>query len=225
MAVASLRCVHERQIQTIRGEGMTEQERLKAALIGAVKALWDSEEFALRESLRNESLRADILRRMLSLVMTDDERARLFGLPEGCRIREGAKIICPEKLSCGEHVWIGENAVLDASGGLEIGDHTSIGLGVMVWTHSSHLTNLAMQNHPGSRLIQRKPTRIGSGCFIGGPAVIQAGVEIGDKCLIQPMSVVTKSVPPLSVVAGNPATVVKTLTEEGISRMVKSAMR
>jgi acetyltransferase-like isoleucine patch superfamily enzyme len=199
---------------------MKSQEELKDALINAIKALWDSEAFALGDTPRQEALRPDILRRMLALVMTDDERARLFGLPEGCRVRESAKIISPEKLRCGKHVWIGEGAVLDASGGLEIGDHTSIGLGVMVWTHSSHLSNLAMSNQPGSALIQRKPTRIGSGCFIGGPAVVYAGVEIGDKCLIQPMSVVTTNIPPYSVVAGSPAKVIKVLSEAVIERMI-----
>ena len=88
---------------------------------------------------RNRKLREQILTYHISSVMTDDERAQLLGLPEGCRIRENAKIISPENFKCGKYVWIGEGAILDASGGLEIGDHTSIGLYVLVWTHSSYL--------------------------------------------------------------------------------------
>lgn len=200
-----------------------EQNALKQALLDSVTALWESEAFGLKDTDRTRSLRPEILRRLLSLVMTDDERAALFNLPEGCRIRESAKIIAPDKLVCGKYVWIGEGALLDASGGLEIGDHTSIAAGVMVWTHSSHLSNLAMRNDSGNDLIQRKPTRIGCGCLIAGPSVVYAGVTIGEKCLIQPMSVVTRDVPPYSVVAGAPAKVIRTHTEEDIERMIRDS--
>ena len=153
------------------------------------------------KSERNEQLRLEIIRRIAGEVLTDDERAEFLGLPRGCRIREGAKIIKLENLQIGEHCWIGENAVLDASGGLSIGSHTSIGLSVFVWSHSSHLTTLNLQNLSGSDLIKRSPTSIGSGCFIAGPAVILAGAEIGDKCLIQPFSIVEGEIPERSIVS------------------------
>ena len=69
------------------------------------------------DSNRNNALRKQILTYSMSSVMTDDERAKLLGLPKGCRIRENAKILCPENFRCGEYVWIGEGAILDASGG------------------------------------------------------------------------------------------------------------
>lgn len=52
-------------------------------------------------------------------------------------------------------------------------------------------------------------TRIGRNCFIGGSSLILPGVEIGDNCVIGAGSVVTKSVPPKSLVAGNPARIIK----------------
>jgi len=174
---------------------------------------------------RNKNLRAQILQYQMSAVMTDDERAQLFELPNGCRLRENAKIITPENFECGEYVWIGEGAILDASGGLKIGDHTSIGLNVMVWSHTSHLVNLALNNIIGSPLIERKPTRIGSGCFIAGPSVINAGVTIGDKVIVLPMSVVTKDIPNNNMVAGAPAVFIRKIEESYIKEEVKRVLK
>lgn len=52
-------------------------------------------------------------------------------------------------------------------------------------------------------------TRIGENCFIGGNSLILPGVTIGDSCIVGAGSVVTRSVPPGSVVAGNPARVLR----------------
>ena len=172
------------------------------------------------ESERAQSLRRDILTRHASQLMTDDERAALFGLPAGCRIRENAKIISPENLVCGEHVWIGEGAVLDASGGLTIGEHTSIGLGVMIWSHSSRLANMALANDRPRDFIERSPTQIGKGCFIAGPAVILHGVTIGDFVTVSPMTVVSKDVPDWSVVIGNPCKIIPA-DRDGILRQIE----
>ena len=52
-------------------------------------------------------------------------------------------------------------------------------------------------------------TRIGADCFVGGRALILPGVTVGDGCVIGAGSVVTRDVPPGSVVAGNPAKVLR----------------
>lgn len=157
---------------------------------------------------RNNKLRQEILIRLTGLLLTDDERAKLMKLPEGCRIREGAKILSPENLTIGKRCWIGENAVLDASGGLSIGDDCSIGLSVFIWSHSSHLTNLSRNNISQSDLIRREKTMIGNGVFIAGPSVVLPGSTIGDNVVIRPFSTVTGVVPSGSLVDG------KTVSED-----------
>lgn len=52
-------------------------------------------------------------------------------------------------------------------------------------------------------------TRVGRNCFIGGRATLMPGIEIGDGSVVGVGSVVTKSVPPGTVVAGNPARVIR----------------
>ena len=152
---------------------------------------------------RNNTIRFSILKNLLSRFLTDDERAKYYGFPKGCRLREGTKILSPENLKIGEYCWIGENSMLDASGGLIIGSHTSIGLSVFVWSHSSHITNLEENNIIGSKSIIRSTTKIGSGCFIAGPSVIAPGVTIGDKVFIKPFSTITKDIPERSIVDSN----------------------
>jgi maltose O-acetyltransferase len=52
---------------------------------------------------------------------------------------------------------------------------------------------------------------IGDDVWVGNGAMILKGVTIGDRAVVAARAVVTKDVPPDTVVAGNPARVVKTL--------------
>jgi len=62
--------------------------------------------------------------------------------------------------------------------------------------------------HDFSRRI-RTNTYIGDYCFIGMDTIILPGLHIGNHSIIGAGSVVTKDVPPHSIVAGNPAKVIK----------------
>jgi len=146
-------------------------------------------------------IRSEILRYRSTALMNDRERAEFIGLPEGCRIRENAKILKPENFVCGTHVWIGEGAILDAQGGLEIGDNTQIGLGVYLWSHTTHKQALAGETGRDKRLIDYRPTKIGSNCFIAGPSVVGPGVTVGDGVIISPLSFVSRDVPDGAVVS------------------------
>lgn len=148
-------------------------------------------------------LRNQILLQQMSEALTDKERARLYGLPEGCRIRERAKIFSPEKLECGKYVWIGEGAMLDAQGGLSIGDYTGIGINVMIWSHTSHVQSLISETCKSQKGISYLPTKIGKNCYISGPSVIGPGVTVGDRVLISPFSFVDQDVPSGTVIRGH----------------------
>ena len=53
------------------------------------------------------------------------------------------------------------------------------------------------------------PIRIGSGCWLGGGAIVLPGVAIGEGCVIGAGSVVTRDIPPKMVAAGNPCRVLR----------------
>ncbi len=79
--------------------------------------------------------------------------------------------------------------------GVHVGAHTYIAFEARILTHDM------------TRNIRRH-TRIGQNCFIGGRSLILPGVTIGDSCIVGAGSVVTKSVPSNTIVAGNPARVI-----------------
>ena len=199
---------------------MTDQSGIKGRITELLQQIWRSDAFALRETDRTKRLRPEILKRLLGLVMTDDERAADLGLPEGCRVRESAKIIMPENLDCGQHVWIGENAIVDASGGVGIGEHSTIATGVFVWSHTSALSSIMGNNQPGNPYIRRQSTRIGKHSFIGGPSVIYPGVSVGDRVVVLPMSVVTEDVPDNTMVGGAPANAIRKIDEAWIQEQL-----
>ena len=55
---------------------------------------------------------------------------------------------------------------------------------------------------------------IGDNVWIGGNAVINPGVTIGNNCVIGAGSVVTKNIPDNSIAVGNPARVIREITDE-----------
>ncbi len=65
--------------------------------------------------------------------------------------------------------------------------------------------------HTGKTRIEK--TIIGDNVFLGANAVILAGSNIGDGCIIGAGAIVSKTIPPNSVVAGNPGKVIMTVDE------------
>lgn len=63
-------------------------------------------------------------------------------------------------------------------------------------------------------LCYAKPVTIGDDCWVGANVVICPGVTIGNGCVIGAGSVVTRDVPPDSFAAGNPARVIREITEK-----------
>ncbi len=55
----------------------------------------------------------------------------------------------------------------------------------------------------------RQGIRIGKNCWIGAKVTILDGVSIGDHCVIAAGAVVTKNIPPHSVIGGVPARIIK----------------
>lgn len=159
------------------------------------------------EKIREEQAR--LLKKSFDRVLPLDEmladrwkKCSLLGFGEGTSVYENVYVYGEPKV--GRNVWIGPLVVLDATGGLEIGDGCEISCNVMIFTHTTHLRCVS----EGKTGIIHKPVRIGDHVYVGSGAIILPGVTIGNKCIVGAGSVVTRDLPDFSVAMGVPARVV-----------------
>ncbi|WP_434635983.1 maltose O-acetyltransferase [Klebsiella sp. I138] len=93
---------------------------------------------------------------------------------------------------------------------IHIGDNCMLAPGVHIYT-ATHPLDAAERN---SGKEYGKPVTIGHNVWIGGRAVINPGITVGDNAVIASGAVVVKDVPANAVVGGNPAQIIKMLTAE-----------
>ena len=102
------------------------------------------------------------------------------------------------------------NCVILDVGKVIIGDNCQMAPNVAIYTagHPVHPATRNTMFEYGADVV------IGDNVWIGGNAVICAGVHIGDNVVIGAGSVVTKDIPSWTVAAGNPCKVIREITEE-----------
>lgn len=102
----------------------------------------------------------------------------------------------PERIKLGEGVVIGPKTTIGAKGGVSLGDHVRISEGVMIESAGLDFSGTPPYPHIAAPII------IEHGVWIGARAIILAGVTIGAKSVIGAGAVVTRSIPPGSVIVG-----------------------
>lgn len=111
-------------------------------------------------------------------------------------IGDGCRILYRFQCNAAESVRIGQNVLIASNVFITDSDHLLEPSGVPVTRNNKFIT---------------RPVRIEDNCWLGQNAVILKGVTVGHDSIVGANSVVTNNVPPCSVVAGNPAHVIKTL--------------
>ena len=107
----------------------------------------------------------------------------------------------------GKNVFINFNSVFLDTCLTTIGDRTLVGPNVSFYSGTHPLDPVIRQGTRGPEL--GKEIHVEQDCWIGGNVVILPGVTIGRGSVVGAGSVVTKSVPAFTVVAGNPARVIR----------------
>jgi maltose O-acetyltransferase len=114
--------------------------------------------------------------------------------------------INPGKIRIGANVAINPDVFLVAAAGITVGDYVVLSARCMLIDTGLELDD---PNPASARPHFGKPIIVKDGVWIGAGAIVLAGVTIGENSVIGAGSVVTRDVPPFTVVAGNPARVIK----------------
>ncbi|MBE2893641.1 sugar O-acetyltransferase [Spirabiliibacterium falconis] len=109
----------------------------------------------------------------------------------------------------GKHVFVNFNCTFLDVAHIIIGDNVLFGPNVQLYTatHPLEVQSRVIDGVEGGKAIH-----IGNNVWFGGGTIVCPGVRIGDNAVIGAGSVVTKDIPANTVVAGNPARVIKMLT-------------
>jgi len=128
----------------------------------------------------------------------------LFGakIGKGFVIRPRVNIHMPWKLIVGDHCWIGEDCEFLNFETIRLEDHVAIAHRVYLAAGGHDYTDHTMPYKNG-------PITIQYGTWVASCVFIGPNVVIGEHSVVGAGSVVVRSVPPWSIVHGNPATVVR----------------
>jgi acetyltransferase-like isoleucine patch superfamily enzyme len=200
----------------------------------------------LRQRLADER-RSRLLSAVTARALTPPPPSAFGSFGRSSIIVPPARILTPRAIHIGDDVTIHEHSVIYAvesdgrtprlvigdgcnfgrlcgigcMGEVEIGDHVLASASVFI-SDSYHGYDDAMQSVIDQPMSEPEKVIVGSGSFLGLGAMILPGVTIGDQAYVGAGAVVTRDVPPRTLVVGNPARVVSSY-DDSLGRWVKPA--
>ncbi|OWJ66083.1 sugar O-acetyltransferase [Inquilinus limosus] len=143
-----------------------------------------------------------------------DEVRALFSELTGRPVDDGFRLIPPfyttggPDITVGRNVFVNQNCTFYDLGGIDIADDVMIGPNVSLITSGHPLA-------PSQRrdAVTAKPIVIGRNVWIAAGAIVIGGVTVGEDSVVAAGSVVTRDVPPGSLVGGNPARVIRSIAD------------
>jgi len=147
--------------------------------------------------------------------------SRLY-IGSGVRIERGAILYAVKYYSDKNYmglIEIGKNTFANkgfnatSAFNIKIGNEVVFGPNVFLtdFDHGYEDISMARLN---TDLVSKGPIFIGDRCWLGANVFVGSGVSLGEYCVVAANSVVTKSFPPFSVIAGSPAKVIKRYDSE-----------
>lgn len=188
---------------------MTVQDVIDSFREGAEKRLED-EEFA--KNLFQDAIRVTM--ELNNKYHTPEEIREIMAELTGKRIDYTFRMFPPFYTDFGKNITIGKNVFINSGchfqdqDGIEIGDGCLIGHNVVLATINHDL-------YPeNNRVNHYAPIKLGKSVWVGSNETILSGVTVGDWAVVAAGAVVTRDVPPLTIVGGVPAKVIKTIASK-----------
>lgn len=142
---------------------------------------------------------------------TQEEVREIFSQIIGKPVPEGFRLFPPFYANCGKNITVGKGVFINTGchfqdqGGITLGDGTFLGNNVV-------LTTMNHDFDPAKRrTTYPAPIVTGKNVWLGSSVTVVPGVHIGDGAIVAAGAVVTRDVPPNTIVAGVPARVVRTI--------------
>jgi len=115
------------------------------------------------------------------------------------------------RIEIGDDAYVGSRVVLRAGLGIRVGRHVTIAANVVLSSDPGHPLDPVARRTEAAPLEALSQMVVGDDVWIAEGATLLGGIAVGHGAVVGAHAVVTKDVPPLTVVAGNPARVVKEL--------------
>jgi maltose O-acetyltransferase len=125
----------------------------------------------------------------------------------GVVIHAGVRVLVPTRLRLGSATFVNYDCLLDATGGITLGDDVSLGFGVAL-TSQDHEIGAAGHRCGEVRL---EPIAIGNGTWLGARTIVLPGVTIGSGVVVGAGSLVTHDLDSNGLYVGSPARLVREL--------------
>ena len=138
------------------------------------------------------------------VVFNSSPESNLYGLYQRCIViaKDGGV------LSIGDNTGI-SGSTLFCKKQIEIGKNVFIGGNCKIMDSDWHSLEASKRINQKEEDIKKAPIIIGDDCFIGGNSIILKGTKLGRNCVIGAGSVVHGEFPDNSIIAGNPAKIIK----------------
>tara|TARA_Y100000739_G_C20565686_1_gene445236 strand:- start:543 stop:1070 length:528 start_codon:yes stop_codon:yes gene_type:complete len=112
-----------------------------------------------------------------------------------------------DQITIGNDVYIGPDSYWYGHGGIEVGSNVIFGPKTVIWSVNHNYNSET--SLPYDEIDYHKKVTIHNNVWIGFGAQIAPGVTVGEGAIIGIGSVVVKDIPPMAIVGGNPAKIIK----------------
>lgn len=166
--------------------------------------------------IKNYVIEGDSVIYNMAKILNSTDNPNVISIGKNTHIR-GELFVFPHggQIKIGDYCYLGENSYIWSAKMIKIGDRVLISHNVNIYDSDTHPINpkqrhaqfeaIIIEGHPKNIDLKEEQINIEDDVWIGTNSIILKGVTIGKGAIVGAGSVVTKDVPPYTIVAGNPA--------------------